>query len=63
MPHGSFAAFKATLARKKARDDKKVSLYDKNRKVYRNSTENIEYNFPKLTASEWKMLSVLLEKS
>ncbi|RDK85371.1 hypothetical protein [Marinirhabdus gelatinilytica] len=52
MPHGSLNAFKATLARKKARDRKKKSLFDTKTEGHNHSTEKTEYNFPKVSEEE-----------
>jgi len=61
MPHGSFAAFKETLARKKARDIKKKSIYDNKHQVSKSPGSNTEFNFPKLTASELETVKYNIE--
>ncbi len=62
MPHGSLNAFKATLARKKARDVKKKSIYDKNITGTYNSDQETEYNFPKLTDSELENVKLSIRR-
>jgi len=62
MPHGGFAAFKETLARKKARDVKKKSIYDNKHQVSKRTRKKTEFNFPKLTASELETAKLNIRK-
>jgi len=51
MPHGSLSAFKATLARKKARDVKQRSMFEKGRSSYK-TPEGEKTKFPKLSDNQ-----------
>ncbi|WP_158974978.1 hypothetical protein [Cellulophaga sp. L1A9] len=51
MAHGSLSQFKATLARKIERDQKRQSRAVRN-SDYKDSDEKPEYNFPELTEKE-----------
>jgi hypothetical protein len=62
MPHGSFAAFKETLARKKARDVKKKSLYDNKYQVPKRPDKKTVFNFPKLSTSELESVKLKIRK-
>jgi len=61
MPYGSQNAFKTTLARKKARDNKKKSIFDNN-SDYKYSNKKTEYNFPKLSKTELEKAKTRIRK-
>ncbi len=52
MPNGSLSAFKATLARKKARDVKKKSMFEKSRGTFKTSKYTSATVFPKLSGAK-----------
>lgn len=62
MPHGSLAAFKQTLARKKARDVKKKSLYNNKHEVSKSTEKKTVINIPKLSASELEIVKRSIKK-
>ena len=62
MPHGSLAAFKQTLARKKARDVKKKSIYNNKNQVSKRSGKKTEFNFPKLSSAELETVKLNIRK-
>lgn len=55
MADGSLSQFKATLARKIERNQKRQSRTDRN-SVYKSSDEKPEYNFPQLSETELEKL-------
>ncbi|MCB0748644.1 MAG: hypothetical protein KDC52_17835 [Ignavibacteriae bacterium] len=52
MADGSLSQFKATLARKIERNQKRQARNDRNSSNYKSSDSKPEYNFPKLSESE-----------
>jgi len=60
MADGSLSQFKATLARKKAREDKNRGRFDSSN--YKTSDSKPEYNFPKLTDSELEKVKADIRK-
>lgn len=52
MADGSLSQFKATLARKIERNQKRQARNDRNSSTYKSSYSKPEYNFPKLSESE-----------
>ncbi|WP_048331189.1 hypothetical protein [Bizionia psychrotolerans] len=52
MADGSLSQFKATLARKIERNQKRQARNDRNSSSYKSSDSKPEYNFPKLSESE-----------
>ncbi len=52
MADGSLSQFKATLARKIERNQKRQARSDRNSSSYKSSDSKPEYNFPKLSESE-----------
>ena len=62
MPHGSLAAFKQTLARKKARDVKKRSVFDNKNQVSKKSDKKTVFNFPKLSTAELETVKLNIRK-
>lgn len=52
MADGSLSQFKATLARKMERKQKRQARSDRNSSSYKSSNSKPEYNFPKLSESE-----------
>lgn len=52
MPHGSLSQFKATLARKQSRDNKRTNIFEKKGDIYKESNTKTDYNFPKLSDAE-----------
>jgi hypothetical protein len=60
MADGSLSQFKATLARKKARDDKRRGKIDGS--SYKISDSKPEYGFPKLTDSELENVKIDIRK-
>ncbi|MCI2230520.1 hypothetical protein MC378_15195 [Polaribacter sp. MSW13] len=52
MADGSLSQFKATLARKIERNQKRQARSDRNSSSYKSSNSKPEYNFPKLSESE-----------
>ena len=52
MADGSLSQFKATLARKIERNQKRQARSDRNSPSYKSSDSKPEYNFPKLSESE-----------
>jgi len=52
MADGSLSLFKATLARKIERNQKRQVRNDRNSSSYKSSDSKPEYNFPKLSESE-----------
>ena len=52
MADGSLSQFKATLARKIERNQKRQARNDRNSSNYKSSDSKPEFNFPKLSDSE-----------
>ncbi|WP_194767414.1 hypothetical protein [Tamlana sp. I1] len=52
MADGSLSQFKATLARKIERNQKRQARNDRNLSSYKSSDSKPEYNFPKLSETE-----------
>lgn len=52
MAHGSLSQFKATLARKIERNQKKQARSDRNSSSYKSSDSKPNFDFPKLSESE-----------
>lgn len=52
MADGSLSQFKATLARKKAREEKRRGKIDNGTQNYKSLDNKSEYDFPKLSDSE-----------
>lgn len=52
MADGSLSQFKATLARKIERNQKRQARSERNSSSYKSSNSKPEYNFPKLSESE-----------
>lgn len=60
--HGSLSQFKATLARKKERNQKREARSDRNRTSYKGSDSKPEFDFPKLSESELEKLKSDIRK-
>lgn len=59
MPYGSQNAFKLTLSRKKAREEKrKKSSFNTNKADYKYSENNLKNKFPKLSKPELEQLKI-----
>lgn len=54
MADGSLSQFKATLARKIERNQKRKARNDRNSSSYKSSNTKTEFDFPKLSKSELK---------
>ena len=52
MAHGSLSQFKATLERKKAREDKRRKTFESCNQYFKVLDEQTEYNFPELSEVE-----------
>ncbi|WJJ96578.1 hypothetical protein [Algibacter luteus] len=62
MADGSLSQFKATLARKIERNQKRQARSDRNSSSYKSSGSKPEYNFPKLSESELEILKSDIRK-
>jgi|TARA_R110002012_G_scaffold221564_2_gene393125 hypothetical protein len=63
MPYGSQNAFKLTLSRKKAREEKrKKSPFNTNSADYKYSESNLKNKFPKLSKPELEQLKIKIRK-
>lgn len=62
MADGSLSQFKATLARKIERNQKRQARNDRNSSSYKSSDSKPEYNFPKLSESELEKVKNDIQK-
>ncbi|RIA08764.1 hypothetical protein OE09_0587 [Flavobacteriaceae bacterium MAR_2010_72] len=62
MADGSLSQFKATLARKIERNQKRQARNDRNSSSYKSSDSKLEFDFPKLSDSELEQVKKDIRK-
>ena len=62
MADGSLSQFKATLARKIERNQKRQARNDRNSPNYKSSDSKLEFDFPKLSDSELEQVKKDIRK-